>query len=568
MIDGAETAGVGLARSKILLALLAALVFLPFLGARDIVISHEARVIQTARQMAEAGWPWNARKVAVPNVQLVEREGLKRLEADPGVPPVAVNPWLVPVLNDEIRLQKPPLPYWCCAVLFRAAGGWSEALARVGGAVLGVLGTFLMYDLARRVLGKRYAMAAGVVWVSSYFIPDEFRKTMADPYLAFFCLLAIRGWVRGGRQVLWFYLGLGLGFLAKGPVVFVHVGVPMGVWAIVRWRTSKNEAAARRRGGWWVHAAGVLLALLVALPWYGYVLANVPHAVEIWRFESVGEMTDNLRNARPWWFYQPLVFQVALPWTLAWVVGMAWGLFEGRWKRAAPAIWWGLIILFFSLVHMKKGAYLLPGMPAQTLVIAVGLVGLMGIARKKGGTWPLWILTLIPAAVAIVLLIKVRPLWVGIGTSGIALALAGVAARELVRRQVRLWLAFTGSSVAIVLLGFFNFMMTPAENERSPREAAGVVRAILSRGPQYTVVPGKLPPELTLYLPLEVNFHPAAQVVVYVLDDPRRRAGVDVAAFEKRLGMGVRSVMEVRSGGRYRVFEVEAERKVLASHLP
>ena len=27
-----------------------------------------------------------------------------------------VNPWLVPIMSGEMRLQKPPLPYWFAAI--------------------------------------------------------------------------------------------------------------------------------------------------------------------------------------------------------------------------------------------------------------------------------------------------------------------------------------------------------------------------------------------------------------------------------------------------------------------
>ena len=97
--------------------LLAALaIFLPMLGRKDIVTSHEARVAQTARQMAASGWPWRATEVSVPVVGLIDEPSNKRLGPLPGRGQQHVNPWLVPVLNGQIRLQKPPLPYWCSAI--------------------------------------------------------------------------------------------------------------------------------------------------------------------------------------------------------------------------------------------------------------------------------------------------------------------------------------------------------------------------------------------------------------------------------------------------------------------
>src|SRR5579864_5642947 len=91
-------------------------------GRRQFAASHEARVADPAREMAAAGWPWNARVIEVPAVHLVKRMGVLRLAADSDAPTLHVDPWVVPVLTGEVRLQKPPLPYWCAAVAYRLWG--------------------------------------------------------------------------------------------------------------------------------------------------------------------------------------------------------------------------------------------------------------------------------------------------------------------------------------------------------------------------------------------------------------------------------------------------------------
>src|SRR3954465_9774393 len=126
---------VPLRRPALLLAL-ALLLFLPMVGTRDVVTSHEARVVQTARQMAAAGWPWEGRRGAVPVVGWRDVEGRKELVRLPQKGTRDVNPWLVPVFNGSVRLQKPPLPYWCAAVLFKVIG-FGEGAARLPGAVMG-----------------------------------------------------------------------------------------------------------------------------------------------------------------------------------------------------------------------------------------------------------------------------------------------------------------------------------------------------------------------------------------------------------------------------------------------
>src|SRR4051794_10608073 len=70
--------------------------YLPLVGSRDIVTSHEGRVAQAAREMAASGWPWAAREVEVPATKLMRREdGALRLAPAPDEPPIHVNPWLV-----------------------------------------------------------------------------------------------------------------------------------------------------------------------------------------------------------------------------------------------------------------------------------------------------------------------------------------------------------------------------------------------------------------------------------------------------------------------------------------
>src|SRR4051812_10514300 len=90
---------------RALILFLAAATFLALLGHKDIVTSHEGRVAQTARIMAASGWPSSAQPVSVPVMRMVEIDGMKALLADPGKGEMQVNPWLVPVINLQLRLQ-------------------------------------------------------------------------------------------------------------------------------------------------------------------------------------------------------------------------------------------------------------------------------------------------------------------------------------------------------------------------------------------------------------------------------------------------------------------------------
>ncbi len=371
---------------------------LPTLGVRDIITSHEGRVAQTARQMAAAGWPWNATPVTIPSVSWrIDAEGAKHLLPDPTLPPLSANPWIVPVINGEARLQKPPLPYWVTAVCFKLFGV-NEWAARLVPAILWALLTFIVADLAAMLIHPRAAVWAAAVWVSSYFVFDEFRKCMADPYVAFFAIAGVWSLIKATRPNRFelqveqplgcayifgniaiaapFYICLGLGFLAKGPAVFVPVCA--GIFAITR-RTTRLRS-------WRIavipHVLGLLLFFLIAIPWYVTVWQRVPNAMLLWKYESLGGFGEKNEKPEPFWFYLPQLLLISLPWTFVWVAGIVSATRRLR-ERQAALIWQGLIVLVFSILTQKKNAYLLPAMAAQTLLIVQGLFYCFAWARGQ-----------------------------------------------------------------------------------------------------------------------------------------------------------------------------------------
>jgi 4-amino-4-deoxy-L-arabinose transferase-like glycosyltransferase len=409
----------------------ALLLYLPLLGRRDIVTGHEARVAQTAREMART-WPWQngeADRLHVDRVVLTDiGSGVLRLYPATDGSTVSVNPWLVPVLQGLIRLQKPPLPYWCAAVPLKlfSGGNLGTGWARFVPALMGAFGVLFMYDLARLTIGRAGAWAAGLVWVSSYLPFEEYRLAMPDPYLAFFTLVCVWAWFAAGKSlgssrkwgsrkwwgsgvVAWwsngrertqlphytttqlhlhtaavlvlFYVSLALGVLAKGPLIFLHVGIALAAYHVCYRR--------RPPGRVWQHLLGVAVFAAVAVPWAVYVYRQVPDAAAVWRYESVGELSNNRENVRPWWFYAPAALQISLPWAPVWLAGLVLPFVRrrrGRLDRRAffPLIWYGATVVFFSLVNQKKDPYLLPVLPAQVLLIARALVALIGHARL---TW-------------------------------------------------------------------------------------------------------------------------------------------------------------------------------------
>jgi 4-amino-4-deoxy-L-arabinose transferase-like glycosyltransferase len=541
------------ARDTFLLSLLAAAAFLPCLGRPDIVTSHEARVVQTSRAMAESGWPWDARPVEVPDVKLVrDAQGILDLKPIAGAPPLKINPWLVPILNGQVRLQKPPLPYWCTATLYRLAGHWSEGLSRALPAAMGFVSTFFIAAVARMLIGRRAGLIAGLVWASTHFLADEFRKSMADPYLAFFALVAMWGWVRGTRRALLAsYLAIGFGLLSKGYPLLPHLIIPLALYHILYRR--------RAPGRWWLHLLGIAIVMAIALPWPIYILKYVPTASEFWRYESIGRLSDNVEQYRPWYFYLPLLLQITLPWTAIWL--FAWvrpfrnrQSAIGHRRSLLPVLWLALIVLFFSIFKHKKLSYLLPAIPAQVLMVTQGIVLLIAVARRRGHKSAA--ATMLAAhcviiaglALALTFLIPVtavaRPLAIVLGVIPVGIALAALPL--LNRRRPRRALVVTATAAAIVLAIFLNFYHSPVENQRSPKPAVAALQRALAEDAEGTTLANELPPEATVYLPLNLPSNAGARTIYLLIDDRRNqiRPTLDYAT-RKLPGMQFQSVVEL-----------------------
>lgn len=556
--------------------LLAAVVFFSNLGRRDIVTSHEARVVQTARQMAASGWPWQHPRISVPELTLVSVNGRNTLRDDAGGKRITVNPWIIPVLNGVIRLKKPPLPYWIDAILFRIVG-FSETAARFPTALLGFAGAILIFDLARLIYGRRAAWPAMIVWITTHFVVDEFRKTMADPYLAFATLAAVWAWVRMTRSlhpikfIMAFYLSLAVGALAKGPVVLVMVLPALIIWQITR-RTRRTPPF--RTLGW--HLVGIAMFVVIVSPWLILVLRSLPGAWQLWKYEL--EADEKPREA---YYYLLTIGQLALLWTIPWIIGIALTFIHGRRGWLAPrgrrrlfAVGWLIVVLLiFSLKAEKKNAYLLPVMPAVVLLASDVLGMMLIIARRKKTEGLSGILMVAQAIIGIgfaaSLIVLVERQRMGASVIGVCCAVLVIALLPIwaiLRKQPRRWLGVQAVTYVAVLMVFIGVYMPQVEQARSPRPFAA--RALeISQEMNISFWRAKLPEELSVYLPIDLPDRGNSQEVLIVVDDPKNAFFGTVREFEAITdGLPVLDARSIRvaknlSGGRYKLFVVTLRAK-------
>ncbi len=286
----------------------------------------------------------------------------------------ASGDWLVPRLNGIPHLHKPPLAYWASAIGMKLLGP-DAAGARIPATMAAVTMLVALACAARRrfaALAGDPPLAIGVLATSVLFFGLA-RSLASDPFLASGVALF---WSCAPSP--WALAGIGIGFLAKGPVVLVHTVLPLVVLALIR-RNRSPLAQLRPAWGW-------LLAAAIALPWFVLVIAKVPGLTHYFLVHQTWERfttTVHQRSGPPWYFMVVLIAGM-LPWTPLLIAGIARAIRRLRTRprdadeiderdQVELALAWLLVpLVFFSFSGSKLPAYILPGLPAAALLTAYG----------------------------------------------------------------------------------------------------------------------------------------------------------------------------------------------------
>ena len=211
------------------------------------------------------------------------------------------------------------------------------------------------------------------------------RAASTDMPLAAMFTIAMLAWYAwyessGERYLALFYIFMGLGMLAKGPVApFLAAAV------VVIFAAARSDYRLIQRTLW---IPGVVLFCVVALPWYIAIQLRNPEFFRVFILEHnlarFGK--DVYHHTEPFWYYLPVALLGLVPWTMFAAVALVQGirawLKEVRSKKAAGnlisgdplpvflVIWLVVPIAFFSFSSSKLPGYILPALPAGTLLLA------------------------------------------------------------------------------------------------------------------------------------------------------------------------------------------------------
>jgi 4-amino-4-deoxy-L-arabinose transferase-like glycosyltransferase len=337
-------------------ALVAAILYLPGLGSPPLWEPDEGRYAEVAREMLESG------------------------------------DLLTPRNNYVRYFEKPPLVYWLTAAAMRALGA-TELAARLPAALATIAQALIVAMLAEAMFGARLGLIAGLAFASTPLIIGFARFATLDPPLALFVTAALAAFYRAacaprfdrGAGRSWFCASaalLALGTLAKGPVALVLGGGAALTWLIWERRTPDVRTMP------WLAASALYLA--IAAPWFIAVSARNPEFLSFFFIrEHLLRFHESAEHVRPLLFFVPIVVGGMFPWSffapLGWLGLRASAAGDPAARSAFRFLlaWFLFVFVFFSLPQSKLGGYILPAIPPAAIICACGVARLADLAADS-----------------------------------------------------------------------------------------------------------------------------------------------------------------------------------------
>lgn len=301
--------------------------------------------------------------------------------------------FLVPYLNGAPYSHKPPLLFWLMHL------GWSlfgvnEWWPRLVPPLFALANLFLIARLACRLWPERADIAVLAPWIAFGGLLWTVFSTVVlfDMLMVFFALTGMLGLVeawRGNALRGWALLAvaIGLGVLAKGPVILLHT-LPAALLA--PWWAQGRTGEPRSRWRHWYGGvlAAILIGALIALSWAlaaGQAGGPAYRDAIFWG-QTADRMSESFAHRQPWWWYAALLPLILFPWLFWPPLWRAW--VRLRAQPADPGVrfvlaWLVPVFVAFSLISGKQPQYLLPLFAALALLLARALSAHAIPARRR-----------------------------------------------------------------------------------------------------------------------------------------------------------------------------------------
>lgn len=257
--------------------------------------------------------------------------------------------WLTPNFNGEPFPTKPPLWFWLTGITFKLLGP-SEWTARIWSTLFTLLTAHLLY-----IWYERRRIEAHLIYLSSLMpVMISCVGRMDSPMVFSLTLAFLLG---NRRRWFWAGLSLGMGILAKGPVVVAIWGISFLVYSLIYNRRLIKGIIF-----------SVVISALVGGSWFGMLyLRGMEEMVKHFLLhENIERVRSGLEgHAGPIYYYIPVLLLGVSPNLGRFIKSL------GSMNRdnALFFIWALTVFILFSVAQTKLPHYILPLFPAIAMIM-------------------------------------------------------------------------------------------------------------------------------------------------------------------------------------------------------
>jgi len=313
----------------IILLLVGIVVYVTFLGLREVWYPDEPDIAEVARAMFLSG------------------------------------DWVSPRRMGEIWVDYPPMIYWIGTVSSHAFGEMSAFSLRFPNAIAAIATILLTAGVAKSWFGETAGFWAGATLLTFVLFVYEGNSYRPDVVFTLTIAAGMFSYVSGGGNVLLralAFLLFGLAMLSKGPLGLLLPGLVLVTWLGIQHKWLRILELAPLS----------LVALLVYFSWFftnaqamGWdSMFSEFYAQNFERFLT----SENRGHGHPWYYYLRNFWIDFMPWS--WLFPPAlWGIYRSeKWrdpKVLLALLWFAIFIVFLSLAATKRQLYLLPAYPRR-----------------------------------------------------------------------------------------------------------------------------------------------------------------------------------------------------------
>ncbi|WP_294612817.1 glycosyltransferase family 39 protein [uncultured Bacteroides sp.] len=353
------------------IAILSALVILPFLGETIFYSKGEPREAIVAFSMLESG------------------------------------NWILPVNYGTDIAFKPPFFYWAIAAVSSLLGGVTEYSSRFPSALAFLAMQLVFFSFIAKRKGIKTAFLASILLLSSFEVHRAAVACRVDMVQVSFIVISLcllfRWDEKGCRGIPWLaVLLMGCATLTKGPVGSIFPCVCIGLYQLLRGRSFWKTFFLLLPVG--------MLSLLPYAAWVGAAYAQGGQAfIDLVLEENTGRFMGKMSyesHENPVWYNFLTIIWGWIPWTLVLLIslfGLKWknirvlpegtsvgGRIRKAWDKfrsqsPIQLFTWVVILfifIFYCIPKSKRSVYLLPIYPFMAVLMAEYLLALVQRGAK------------------------------------------------------------------------------------------------------------------------------------------------------------------------------------------